>query len=531
MNQLRDDLIQQFIINLNIKTNLIQSLMNEIDSLLKDSNVLNKSYEIEQLLFDIENHLSDMYQDAKILGLQYVYDNVDDLKMIVNNINYYPNFKIKFTEILNVQKVLDHLNPKNDDNTLKHTLSKSLDNIDYGKNNHISINLSENKKTYIPISQLVVDEEESKPHNKHTINAIQQSKNKALIRINEYTGVVETEMLIFYPTSPYTMNQWIERNHPFLIDKWRDYEVMRFHEIFMDCMAFSNKPILYQPKRIKNTPVNHDINESSHLTKHQKTNTPLPHIHNIEMTPTLSNELSIGALLKHPNNIPQQSKTNHILEEKVVKQNTSPDEINITSPNKLEQSNTQPHPKFKIFKNILFTYIEDMSKQYNKKIIVNMNNVEQNILLLNNKQYDSVKNIIIQLVKNSILHSIEDKHFRIKNKKTVEGHVSITLDYIEQDNLMKLIVEDDGAGFNQNRIKEQAIRKGLISFENALKLNNKDCLQLAFKRNFSTHPQYSGNGLVIVKDNIKLLKGNVNIKSDKTGSRIEIKFKLDDKEC
>ena len=113
--------------------------MNEIDSLLKDSNVLNKSYEIEQLLFDIENHLSDMYQDAKILGLQYVYDNIDDLKMIVNNINYYPNFKIKFTEILNVQKVLDHLNPKNDDNTLKHTLSKSLDNIDYGKNNHISI--------------------------------------------------------------------------------------------------------------------------------------------------------------------------------------------------------------------------------------------------------------------------------------------------------------------------------------------------------------------------------------------------------
>lgn len=530
MNQLRDDLIQQFIINLNIKTNLIQSLMNEIDSLLKDSNVLNKSYEIEQLLFDIDNHLSDIYQDAKILGLQYVYDNIDDLKMIVNNINYYPNFKIKFTEILNVQKVLDHLNPKNDNNTLKHNLSKSLDNIDYGKNNHISINLSESKKTYIPISQLVVDEEESKPNNEHTINAIQQSKNKALIRINEYTGLVETEMLIFYPTSPYTMNQWIERNHPFLIDKWRDYEVMRFHEIFMDCMAFSSKPILYKPKRIKNTSVNHDTQQTSHSTRPQKEYMPLQHTHNVEITPTLSNELSIGALLKAQNNI-LQPNNNNVLEDNVIKQNTSPDEINITSPNELEHSNIQSHPKFKIFKNILFTYIEDMSKQYNKKILVNMNNVEQNILLLNNKQYDSVKNIIIQLVKNSILHSIEDKHFRIKNKKTVEGHVSITLDYIAQENIMKLIVEDDGAGFNQNRIKEQAIRKGLISFENALKLNNKDCLQLAFKRNFSTHPQYSGNGLVIVKDNIKLLKGNVNIKSDKTGSRIEIKFKLDDKEC
>lgn len=525
MNQLRDDLIQQFIINLNIKTNLIQSLMNEIDSLLKDSNVLNKSYEIEQLLFDIDNHLSDIYQDAKILGLQYVYDNIDDLKMIVNNINYYPNFKIKFTEILNVQKVLDHLNPKNDNNTLKHNLSKSLDNIDYGKNNHISINLSESKKTYIPISQLVKDEEENKPNNEHTINAIQQSKNKALIRINEYTGIVETQMLIFYPTSSYTMSQWIERNHPFLIDKWRDYEAMRFHEIFMDCMAFSSKPILYKPKRIKNTPVNHDTQQTSHSTRPQKEYVSLQHIHNVEITPTLSNDLSIGALLKAQNNILQQSETNHVLEDELLQTNI----ITTTLPDKVKPSSHQPHPKFKIFKNILFNYIEDMSKQYNKKIIVNMNDVEKNILLLNDKQYDSVKNIIIQLVKNSILHSIEDKHFRIKNKKTIEGHVSIILDYIKQDNMMKLIVEDDGAGFNQNKIKEQAIRKGLISFENALKLNNKDCLQLAFKRNFSTHPQYSGNGLVIVKDNIKLLKGNVNIKSDKTGSKIEIKFKLDDK--
>ena len=67
MNQLKDDLIQQFIINLNIKTNLIQSLMNEIDSLLKDSNVLNKSYEIEQLLFDIENHYQTCIRMRKYL--------------------------------------------------------------------------------------------------------------------------------------------------------------------------------------------------------------------------------------------------------------------------------------------------------------------------------------------------------------------------------------------------------------------------------------------------------------------------------
>lgn len=493
MNQLRDDLIQQFIINLNIKTNLIQSLTNKIDNLLKDSNVVNKSYEIEQLLFDIENHLSDIYQDAKILGLKYVCDNIDDLKMIVNNIDYYPNFKIKFIDILNVQKVLDHLNPKNDFNTLKYTLSKSLDNIDYGKHKHISINLSENKPKYISISQLV-DQKESKTNNQHTINSIQQSKNKTLMRINEHTGIVEIEMLIFYPTSPYTINQWIKRNHPFLIDKWRDYKTMRFHEVFIDCMAFSNQPILYKPKKIKNKTVN--INNFISTKQHT---------HNTEIIPTSSNELSIGALLKSQRNISQQN-------------NISIDEVK------------PHHQKYKIFKNILFTYIEDMSKQYNKKIIVDMNNVEKNILLLNDKQYDSVKKIIIQLVKNSILHSIEDKHFRIKSKKTVEGHVLISLDYIEENNLMKLIVEDDGSGFNQNRIKEQAIKKGLISFENALKLNNKDCLQLAFKRNFSTNPECSGNGLVIVKDNIKLLKGNVNIKSDKTGSKIEIKFQLNGNE-
>ena len=80
---------------------------------------------------------------------------------------------------------------------------------------------------------------------------------------------------------------------------------------------------------------------------------------------------------------------------------------------------------------------------------------------------------------------------------------------------------------SQNKIKEVAIKKGLISFENALKLDTKTCFQLAFKRNFSTEPYMKGNGLDLVKNKIKELNGKLNIKNNvNLGVSFTIQFPL-----
>ena len=79
-----------------------------------------------------------------------------------------------------------------------------------------------------------------------------------------------------------------------------------------------------------------------------------------------------------------------------------------------------------------------------------------------------------------------------------------------------IAVEDDGRGLSTNRILAAAIRKGMVTTEEAKHLKGMSVLSLIFKPGFSTANEITehagrGVGMDIVKTKVKELGGRIGI--------------------
>ena len=84
---LPESLVNQFLINFNLKINTIQTLCDKVDNYIAKQ----KDVEAVSTLNDIADELDDIDADAQILGLQYICNNVYYLKMIVGDLDLFPN--------------------------------------------------------------------------------------------------------------------------------------------------------------------------------------------------------------------------------------------------------------------------------------------------------------------------------------------------------------------------------------------------------------------------------------------------------
>jgi two-component system chemotaxis sensor kinase CheA len=136
----------------------------------------------------------------------------------------------------------------------------------------------------------------------------------------------------------------------------------------------------------------------------------------------------------------------------------------------------------------------------------------------------------VHLVRNAIDHGIESPEARRLAGKNEQGNVRLSAQQ-EGDHVM-IEVRDDGAGIDPEKIRESAIRKGLIDAESAARLSADDCLQLIFLPGFSTKQEVSdlsgrGVGMDVVQSKIRELSGSVQIQSEiGRGTRMSIKVPL-----
>lgn len=121
--------------------------------------------------------------------------------------------------------------------------------------------------------------------------------------------------------------------------------------------------------------------------------------------------------------------------------------------------------------------------------------------------------ILLHLVKNSIDHSIEKK-----------GKIEIRIR--EENGGLQLIVSDDGAGVNLEKVREKAIKRDLISEDTFL--SEQELLEFLFLPGFSTSEKITeisgrGIGLDAARDMIINTGGTIGIESQKgVGTRFEI---------
>lgn len=124
-----------------------------------------------------------------------------------------------------------------------------------------------------------------------------------------------------------------------------------------------------------------------------------------------------------------------------------------------------------------------------------------------------LKEIIIQLVRNAVVHGIKMPETRLQQGKSASGNIQLNLAELEDS--YKLTIEDDGAGIDYEAIKQKAIAMGFGADEVAT-WNKQKLTSLLFKSGFSTKSHVDedagrGVGMDIIRDNVQSLNGTLGV--------------------
>ena len=123
---------------------------------------------------------------------------------------------------------------------------------------------------------------------------------------------------------------------------------------------------------------------------------------------------------------------------------------------------------------------------------------------------------LVHLVRNSLDHAIEAPEVRESAGKPRRG--TIRLEARQEGDQIVIMICDDGAGMDPERIGRKAVEKGLVTAERLRTLNPREILDFIFLPGFSTAEKTSdlsgrGVGMDVVRSNLKKLNGSVGIDS------------------
>jgi two-component system chemotaxis sensor kinase CheA len=139
-----------------------------------------------------------------------------------------------------------------------------------------------------------------------------------------------------------------------------------------------------------------------------------------------------------------------------------------------------------------------------------------------------LKNPLLHLVRNAVDHGLEKPALRERQGKNSCGLVRLTAAHSGGNIVVKL--QDDGAGFDRERIIDKAGRLGLLSGK--VEIRDQDVYDLVLQAGFSTAESVTdlsgrGVGLDVVRRNIDNLRGTVEISSTPgKGSTVTIRLPL-----
>jgi chemosensory pili system protein ChpA (sensor histidine kinase/response regulator) len=171
--------------------------------------------------------------------------------------------------------------------------------------------------------------------------------------------------------------------------------------------------------------------------------------------------------------------------------------------------------------------VRDAAKAVNKKVELTLAGAETE---LDNNIIQQISDPLIHLVRNAVAHGLERDEERYEQGKSDAGNVAVRA--YHRGNHIYIEVEDDGRGIDYEKVRKTAVDHGLISQESAAELGERDLLDLLFQPGFSTAPRKTelagrGVGLDVVKSNLALLNGEIEVETQKgLGTRFTLKVPL-----
>ncbi len=141
---------------------------------------------------------------------------------------------------------------------------------------------------------------------------------------------------------------------------------------------------------------------------------------------------------------------------------------------------------------------------------------------------DKIADPLVHMVRNAIDHGVESPEDRTQAGKNPTGRVELRA--FHQAGNIVIELEDDGKGLDRDKIVKKAVEQGVI--EPGQEVSEEEAFKLIFHPGLSTAEKITavsgrGVGMDVVKKNIELLRGRVEISSQKgKGSTFTIRLPL-----
>ncbi len=163
--------------------------------------------------------------------------------------------------------------------------------------------------------------------------------------------------------------------------------------------------------------------------------------------------------------------------------------------------------------NTLPRLVRDLARKENKKVEFIIEGQETEV---DRSVIEQLRDPLIHMLRNAVDHGIETPGERISCGKPETGTIRLSA-FHEQDNIV-IKLRDDGRGIDPKIIRKTAIEKNIDSKEIITKLSDYEAVNLIFHSGLSTAKEVTevsgrGVGLDVVKTNIEVLGGSVNVES------------------
>jgi two-component system, chemotaxis family, sensor kinase CheA len=169
--------------------------------------------------------------------------------------------------------------------------------------------------------------------------------------------------------------------------------------------------------------------------------------------------------------------------------------------------------------------VRDISQSHNKLARLEIVGAEVEV---DTRILENLKDPLLHMIRNAVDHGIEPPKLRRAKGKNGCGLLKLSATHKAGNILIQL--SDDGAGFNRERILAKARDLGLIP--DGDKISDQELFNLVFESGFSTAEEVTdlsgrGVGMDVVRRNIELLRGNIEIQSaEGRGTTISIRLPL-----
>jgi len=171
--------------------------------------------------------------------------------------------------------------------------------------------------------------------------------------------------------------------------------------------------------------------------------------------------------------------------------------------------------------------VRDVAKQCGKDVALDVSGQNTD---LDKTILDALGEPLMHLVRNAVDHGIEPADERLTAGKPARG--TVYLNAYHQGTQVVIEVRDDGRGIDSGRVRQQAVKQGVIKAEEAARLSEQDALSLIFESGFSTAAEVTeisgrGVGMDVVRSVLDRLKGTVHISTQKTrGTTFQLRAPL-----